>query len=314
MPPLGTGSVALHMQPGIRAIVGTRLGGRESYYTLMYNVETSTRNYEDWLYATGLPIATTKPQGQPIQAFDPLEGTYKRLIHETTAMGFEVTEEAWDDDQYAGNGSAIREAAGGLADSLAEKCELDSHRPFNTEGFTAGVGAPFQVLPAGDNEAFFSTAHAIVTGGQGIPQANRPSTNTDLNITSLRTCLTQFRRYRDDQNKRVPGINQPTALIVPPELEFVMKELLGSSNRPDTANLVENVTKGVVTGYVNPYLDDTDSWFVKASKHYAVFLWRWRPRLDSFDDRRSRVAVHVAYQRYSYGPITWMGYYGSNGA
>lgn len=305
--PLTTGSAAEHLQPGIREIIGTRLGGRESHYSRMYNVETTMRSYEDYLAATGLPVAVEKHEGENIQSFNPVEGDTARLTPKVYAIGFEITEEAYEDDLYTGRGSMIRAASEDLADAFAERTELEAHRPFNSEGFD---GSTFTVLP--DGSGFFATSHSPITGAMGITQANRPSINADLNITSYRTMLTAFRRYRDDQGKRVPGISKPAALEVPPELEWVMREL-ESVNRPDTANRVDNVSRGLTTGYVNPYLDDPDSWFGRAPKHSAYFLWRWRPRMDAYSERRSRVAVEVLYGRFSYGPIHWLGYYGSPG-
>jgi len=304
---INTGSVAEHLAPGIRDIIGTRLGGRESHYSRLYNVESTVRNYEDYLDGTGLPIAVTKPQGVDIQSYDPIEGSTKRLTPAVTAIGFEVTEEAWEDDLYANQGSVIREAANGLADSLAERVEIDAHRPFNAEGFDG----TFTVLP--DSSEFFNVTHVPITGGQGVSQGNEPSTNADLNVTSLRTCFTTFKRYKDDQNKRIPGFVRAVSLHVPPELEYVAEEILQRGNRPDTANLVKNVTGGAVSVHCDPYMDGTDDWFVRSANIRTYFLWRWRPRMDSFDDRRARVSIHVAYQRYSYAPVHWLGWYGSQG-
>lgn len=307
MPPLTTGSAANHLAPGIRGIVGTRLEGRETFYSQLYNVETSQRNYEDYLAATGLPIAVEKPQGVNIQSFDPIEGSTKRMTHVVYAIGFEVTEEAWDDDLYKGSGSMLREASEGLADSIAERTELEASRPFNTEGFDG----TFTVLP--DTLSIFNTAHTPIPGAQGITQANRPASNADLNVTSYRAALTASRRLRDDQGKRIPAAFRNVKLWVPPENEYTALEIVKSSNRPDTANKVENVSMNATSVGVCPYMDDTDSWFLQGNKTHNVFLWRWRPRMDSFDDRRARVAVHVAYVRFSYAFVHWLGWYGSPG-
>src|SRR6185436_13984940 len=139
MPPSTTAGFANHMAPGIRQIIGTNLGARKSYYSQLYNVETTVRNYEDYLAGTGLPIAVEKPQGVNIQSFDPIEGVTKRLSPKVYAIGMEVTEEAWDDDLYANKGSAIRDGANGLADSLAERVEIEAHRPWTAEGFVAAA-------------------------------------------------------------------------------------------------------------------------------------------------------------------------------
>lgn len=311
MPPSLTTGFANHMAPGIRQIIGTNLGGRNSYYSRIANVETTTRNYEDFLMGTGLPIAVEKPQGENIQAFDPIEGTTKRLTPKVYAIGMEVSEEAWDDDLYANKGSAIRDGANGLADSVAERVEIEAHRPFTVEGFN--TSAPwFPVLPSGTT-AFFSASHAPITGGQGVTQSNIQATNADLSVTSLRSALTVFRKYKNDQGLRIPGIAQPTMLMVSPDDEWNAMEILKSPERPDTANRVTNVTPSL-TLLVNPYLsDDADAWFLQAKKHYNFFLWRKRPVLDSFDDRRAHVAIHTILCRFSNAPVHWLGNFGSSG-
>ena len=311
-----TGQFAEHLAPGIREIVGTRLGGRESYYSQLLNVESSSRNWEEFLAGAGLPMAVEKPEGQDIQSFDPIEGLKKRVSHTVYGIGFEVSEEADMDDLYKGQGSALTEAANGLADSLAEVVEVQAHRMFNSEAFlTSAVPDFMRPLPdVVSTKSIYSTSHGPITGGEAPGQANRPSVDVDLTITSFRAALTAFKRYRNDRNLRIPSVCYPSRLVVPPELEWDAKEIIGSSNRPDTANLVENVTKGEVSIVCDPYCDDTDAWFLLAPKHWLTFLWRQRPKMDSFDDRRKRVAVFVGYQRFSQAAVHWLGTYASQGA
>lgn len=311
-----TGQFSEHLAPGLREIVGTRLGGRESFYTRLLKVESSERNYEDYLAGAGMPIAVEKPEGQAIQTFDPLEGNKKRINHTVYGLGLEISEEAFDDDLYKGQGSALTAAGNGLADSLAEVAEIQAHRMFNAEAFlTTGVPGFLQPLPdASSSISIYSTGHGPVAGGESGTQSNRPSTNVDLTVTSYRTGLTQFKRYKTDRNLRIPGVSFPNRLVVPPELEWDAKEIVGSSMRPDTANEVENVTRGMTEVIVDPYIDDTDAWFMLAPEHKLVFLWRKRPRMDSFDDRRTRSAIMLGYERFSLGAIHWLGTYGSPGA
>lgn len=311
MPPSLTTGFANHMAPGIRQIIGTNLGGRNSYYSMLNNVETTNRNYEDFLMGTGLPIAVEKAQGENIQAFDPIEGGTKRLTPKVYALAMEVSEEAWEDDLYANKGSAIRDGANGLADSLAERVEIEGHRPWTVEGFN--TSAPyFPVLPDGTT-AFFSATHTPISGSQGVSQSNIHSTNADLSVTSLRAALTTGRKYKNDQGLRIPSIAQFSKLIVSPDDEWNAMEIIKSPERPDTANRVMNVTPSL-TILCDPYLsDDADAWFLQSKKHYAYFLWRKRPVTDSFDDRRAHVAIHTILCRFSNAPVHWLGNFGSAG-
>src|SRR5512139_1214952 len=252
-----TQGFASHLAPGIREVVGTNLMGRESYYSRLLKVETSARNYEGWLAASGLPAAPEKPELQAIQSYDPLEGGTKRLSHTVYAIGFEVSEEAWEDDLYAGKGSALRDAATGLADSLAEVAEIQGARFFNSEAWATATVATFaRTLP--DNSStvgVYNTAHGVIAGGEAGTQSNRPSTDVDLTVTSYRAGLTQFRKWKNDRNMRIPGFTEPAMLVVAPDSEWDAREILQSANRPDTANNVENVTKGATGLTVHPYMD-----------------------------------------------------------
>lgn len=304
-----TSGFSNHLAPGFREIVGTQLGGRQSFYSQICNVETTKRNYEDYLAGTGVPVAVEKPQGVNISTFDPLEGSTKRFTPKVYAIGMEVSEEAWEDDLYAGSGSAIRDGASGLADSLAEVVEIQAHRPFTAEGFTS----TWTVLPDASN--FFATSHSPITGGIGPAQANRPATDVDLTVTTYRAALSSQKQIKNDQGLRVPGLIDFTKLIVAPQGIYDAEEIVRSSNRPDTMNRVENVTQNATSIIVDPYLsDDADAWFLQARKHYNMFLWRKRPVMDNFDDRRARVAVMVGLERFTNGPVHWYGNYGTTGA
>lgn len=311
-----TASFAEHLEPGLREIVGTNLEGRQSFYSQLMRVETSERNFEDYLYASGLPIAQLKAELAPIVSVDPIEGSTKRVSHNVYAMGFEVSEEAWEDDLYKGKGSALRDAANGLSDSLAEAVEIQAHRFFNAEGFLeAAVPSFLQTLPdAAATVSVFNSAHGPISGGEAGSQANRPSTDADLTVTSYRAGLTQFKNWKNDRNLRIPGFTEPQILLVPLDLEYEAKEIVQNPTRVDSANDIQNVTRGGVTVVVDPYLDDSDAWVLIGRKHWLIHLWRWRPRMDSFDDRRSRAAVMVAYERFSHIAVAWQGVYGTNGA
>lgn len=312
-----TTTMSQHLAPGFREIVGTNLGGRESVYSTLLNMKSTERNYEDILNASGLPMATEKPELQPIQRYDPLEGSTKRVNMTVYAIGCEFSEEVWEDDLYKGNGSAIRDAGSGLADSLAELVEIQAHRFFNSEAFlTSAVPAFLRPLP--DNVStislFSKVGHNPIAGGEAAAQTNQPTTDVDLTITSYRAGLVQFRRWRNDRNMRIPGFTSPQTLLVAPEGEYDAQEIVNSASRPDQSNPnVANVTKGKTAVKVSPYCDDTDAWFLLGAKHFLDFYWRWRPRMDSFDDRSSRAAVMVSYLRFGMIAKHWLGTYASSG-
>lgn len=307
MPSL-TGSFAEHLAPGLRAIIGTNLQERSAIYTTFVNVGSSTRNFEDHLAATGLPVASQKAQGEAITTEDPLEGAKKRVSWTVWGIGFEVSEEAWDDDLYTTKGSALRDAANSIADSLAERVEIEAHRPFNAEGFDS----TFTVLP--DNTTgFINTSHPAITGGEAAAQANRPATDVAFSLTSFRDAEIAVMKYTNDRGLRIPNFTKLKQLIIPPDLKHIAAEIMQSGMRPDTVNQVKNVTAGAVSINVTPYITVSTHWILQAQKHFFDFIWRWRPRFDSFDDRSRRIAKFIGYQRFDTRPIHWLGHFGSDG-
>lgn len=306
MPPSQSGGFSEHLRYGISAVIGTQLKSARSYYSAYYNMKSSDGNFEDVLAAAGLPIAPQKTETGAIQSLDPLEGDTKRVSFNEWAIGFEVTQVAWEDDRIKNNGSALRDAATGIADSLRERVEVEAHRPLNAEGFDG----TFTVLP--DGLSLFNTAHLPIVGGEAPAQSNR--NDVDLSVTSYRDAAIVFEKWFNDRGLRIPGYSTPEKIIVPPDLRYVSAEIFKSTDRPDTANRAVNVNREEVDINVTPYITDVDAWFLQGQRHFMDFYWRWRPRFDNFDDRRRRIAVFVGIERFQVFPWGWIGMHGSQGA
>ena len=148
--------------------------------------------------------------------------------------------------------------------------------------------------------SIYNTAHSAVAGGEVGTQSNRPATDTDLTTTSYRAALIQFRKWRTDRNMRIPGTSKPKRLVISEDLRYTADEILNNPTRVDSGNEVKNVTKGATSTHVTPYMDDPDMWIIDGEKHHKNFKWRWRPRMDAFDDRRKRVAIFLASRAGAY--------------
>ena len=306
MPPMNTGGFSEILAPGLMAIVGTRLKSKQSYYKQFYNTRTTKRNYEDVLAATGLPMASAKGEGDAIISEDALEGNTKRITPEEWGIGCEITQTAWEDDLYAGDGSPLRDAANGLADSLMERKEVEAHRIF-VDGFDSTA---VTVLP-NNTEAIFATSHVPIAGGEAAAQVNRE--DVDLSVASYRDAMIRFKKYVNDRGIRIPGYATPKKMIAGEDLSYIMQEIIGSTWRPDTSNRVENVSRGEVTPMNTPYITANDDWFLFADKHFNDYFARSGARFDNFDERRRRVAVFVAWERYKFQCYHWLGVHGSKG-
>lgn len=296
------GSFAEHIAPGLRAIVGTRIERWEMTYSRCTRVETTKRYYEDWLHAAGLPVAQSRDVGEGTPFYDPLEGSTKRLTPEGFSIGFEIYKELWDTDLYKGAGSALRDAAQGLADAMAERVEIEAADPFNS-GF-----ASYSTIDGGSY--LFASDHARLDGGTN--QSNVGS-GVALSYANILSALPKFRKWVSDRGYKLNY--QPNLLVIPPDLEYTVREMLESDTDPDNANFAANVIPGRIKYVINPWLTDTNAWFLIDTAHNPIItLWRERPTFDAYDDKNTRAAKFASHMWFTVSPVHWIGAYGDPGA
>jgi phage major head subunit gpT-like protein len=168
--------------------------------------------------------------------------------------------------------------------------------------------------PGGDGVALFSTAHPLVNGDTN---SNTPSTQADLNETSLEAAVIQIAAWTDERGLLIAA--KPKKLIVPPSLQFVSTRLLETELRVGTNNNDINAIKNngaIPEGYcVNHFLTDTNAWFLttdvpKGMKHFVR-----TPLANSMDgDFDTGNVRYKSRERYSFGWSDPLGMFGSPGA
>ena len=202
-----------------------------------------------------------------------------------------------------------------LARAMAHTKQVKAMVPFNN-GFT-------NAYQSGDGVNLFTADGDGVTGGDGHPlvsggkNSNRPATAVDLNETSLEAAVIQIAKWTDARGLLIAA--RPRKLIIPPDLQFVAKRVLGSELRPGTADNDINAVRvmGVVPeGHaVNHYLTDVDAWFLMTDvpngmKHFTRVAMETSMDGD-FDTGNVR---YKARERYSFGVSDPLGVWGSPGA
>ena len=156
--------------PGLNALFGLEYEKYEDEHTQVYEVENSERSFEEEVKLSGFGAAPVKQEGAAISYDTAQESFTARYNHETVAMGFSITEEAMEDNLYDSLSARYTKA---LARAMAYTKQTKAASLLNTG---------FDTFQSGDGVTLFNTAHPTVSGGN---QKNRPSTNSDLNETSL---------------------------------------------------------------------------------------------------------------------------------
>jgi len=289
--------------PGLNALFGLQYATYGEEHKEIYETEKSERSFEEETKLSGFSAAPVKNEGSAIAYDNAQEAFTARYNHETIALGFSITEEAVEDNLYD---SLSARYTKGLARAMAYTKQVKAASVLNN-GFSSSY-------TGGDGVALFSTAHPLVSGGTN---SNRPSTNADLNETSLENAVIQIAAWTDERGLLIAA--KPKKLIVPPALQFVATRLLETSLRVGTTDNDINALKNngsIPEGYtINHYLTDTNGWFLTTDvpnglKHFERMALSTSMDGD-FDTGNVR---YKARERYSFGWSDPLGVFGSPGS
>ena len=274
---------------------------KKTEYDTIFNVGNSDKQSEVDAYWSGFGAAPAKGEGTAA-TYDTIQnGPSTTYVNRTYALGYEITEEAIEDNLHSPQ--TFNKLPEALGNSCMETAEITSANTFNNGFSTNGY----------DGVPLFSTAHVNTDLSTW---ANRPSTDADLSVTSLTAALTAIENYTDER-----GLKNPTKgvlLVVPPDSWNVAAELLTSEYKPYTGNNERNaLMEKDLRYFLYHYLTDTDMFAVLAEKEYHHLKFFWRVKLGALrrgTDFDSTNLKHLARMRFSVGYTHARGTYGSRGA
>ena len=289
--------------PGLNALFGLEYARYGEEHKELYETETSERSFEEETKLSGFSAAPVKNEGSAIAYDNAQEAWTTRYNHETIALGFSITEEAIEDNLYD---SLSARYTKGLARAMAYTKQVKAAAVVNN-GFSAGY-------PGGDGVSLFSTAHPLINGGTN---ANTPSTQVDLNETSLEAAVIQIAAWTDERGLLIAA--KPKKLIVPPALMFVAKRLLDTELRVGTTDNDINAIKqmgAIPEGYtVNHFLTDSNGWYLTTDVPNGLKHFIRSPLSQSMDgDFDTGNVRYKSRERYSFGWSDPLGIWGSSGS
>tara|TARA_R110000737_G_scaffold34149_4_gene52492 strand:+ start:279 stop:1187 length:909 start_codon:yes stop_codon:yes gene_type:complete len=291
------------LEPGLNALFGMEYSRYENEHEEIFESENSDRAFEEEVLIAGFGNAPVKREGDGVEFDTAYEGFTARYTHETIALAFALTEEAVEDNLYDRLGARYTKA---LARSMAHTKQVKASNVLNNAFSSSYTG--------GDGLSLVNSAHTLAGGGT---YSNTPSTQVDLNETSLEDGLISISTLVDDRNLTLAL--QGMKLIVPPQLQFIADRLLETPGRVGTADNDINAMKNmgmIPEGYaVNHFLTDTDAWYLLTDcpdgmKHFVRTPISTNMEGD-FDTGNVRFK---ARERYSFGWSNPRGIYGSQGA
>jgi len=289
--------------PGLNALFGLEYKRYGEEHKELYETEKSERSFEEETKLSGFSAAPVKSEGAAIAYDNAQEAFTSRYSHETIALGFSITEEAIEDNLYDSLSARYTKA---LARAMAYTKQVKAASVLNNGFSSSYLG--------GDGVSLFSASHPLVSGGTN---ANTPTTQVDLNETSLESAVIQIAAWTDERGLLIAA--KPRKLIIPPALMFVATRLLETqlrvgTNNNDISAIVNNGS--VPEGYaVNHFLTDTNAWFLLTDVPNGLKHFERTPLQNSMDgDFDTGNVRYKARERYSFGWSDPLGVWGSSGS
>lgn len=292
------GAFSKLLAPGYRKIVFNKYKERPIEGKSLTNSNTSKRAYEEDFPIAGFSNLQRKVEGGPISYQDAIEGTPKRYVWSTYALGFRITQEMMEDDLYGIMGNKMSTALGRAARNNEE---VIRHAPYNNAFNTA-----FSGFVAGESLCGSHTAL------RGAVQANAPTTAVDFDLLALQAALEHFHSLEDESG--LPAVFIPKTVIHSIGDHWMVSQVLKSQYLPGgNQNDINQVAKEGLSPHLSHYLVDPDAWFVLCNEHDINYFDRRQLAFSNTDDFETGDAKFKCTRRNGSGWGDWRGIYGSPG-
>ena len=289
--------------PGVNSFYGEAYAEFPVEYTGLFDTFTSQKAFEEDVGLTGFGLAAIKSEGGATTYDDSQQGFINRFQHVAYSLGFIITEEMIEDDQYR---IPSQKKAASLAYSMRQTKEVVGANVYNRAFSSTYTG--------GDTKELCATDHPNVSGGSW---ANELATAADISEAALEQAIIDMGKWTDDRGLKIAVM--PQKLIIPVDMQFDVERILMSPLQAGNSNNDINALKstGRFPGgvFVNHYLTDADAWFIRTNVPEGMKYFE--RRADTFSEDNDFDTNNLKYKataRYSFGWTDPRGIYGSPGA
>lgn len=294
--PAVRGAFSQLLATGLFSVIYDDLEMHPEEYSQLYNVYPTTKAYEEDQLIAGLGTVPTKPEGEQIKNDQPIQGGTVRYTLGAFGLGFQVTREMWDDDQYG----VMKKVSGDFAGSIRQTIEVAA---------ISTLVNSFVSTKTIDGGTLIGS-HPLLGGGS---YSNASATNQAFSVTGLQEQILIFEKMVNERGLLRRAM--PENVMLPVDQQFKAQEILHSSYKPYTGTNEINSVQGRVTPMFNHYLTSTTAWWLlsRRQSHTFKFFWRTQPEFDSQDDFSTKGAAYSVFFRFGNGVTYWHGITGSPG-
>lgn len=296
-----TGSFAKALWPGVNAWYGKSYNDYKVEYTNLFDTHKSRKAWEEDVSVSSFGLAQQMGEGSAVSYDTEQQGFMTRYTHVEYGLGFMITKNMVEDDQYDVVGSR---KASGLGRSMRQTKETVLANVYN-RAFNGDYDG-------GDGTHLINSAHVNVAGGTW---SNIISTAADISEAALEQACIDISKWTDDRGLKIAV--RPQRIVVPTDLDFEVNKIMKTEYEVGTANNTVNIVRSRFPAgvFVSHFLTDVDAWFIKTDAPHGMKYFE--RRADSFDmdnDFDTSNAKFKATTRYSAGWSDPRGIYGSAGA
>lgn len=286
--------------PGVKKFWGDAYKDQPFMFSELFDQETSDKSYEETVELSGFGLAPVKSEAGSISYDTTVNGYTTRFTNAVYGLGFIITEEAAEDNQYKSKAERYAKA---LKRSMRHTKEWVHANHFNraTDSNYAG----------GDGKELIATDHPTANG----TQSNELATAADLSQSAIEDLLIMLRRATDTRGL-IMNL-QPVSLLTSPNDEFNAERILKSTLQSDNAENASNVLKGKFSKGARSwsFLTDTDAWFIETDSPDGTKTFNRREMSFEKDgDFETGNFKHKSTMRFVSGWDDWRRWYGSAGA
>ena len=217
------------LEPAVRMYFGEDYEDYSPTYKEIFSIKSTKRAWEEDTLITGFGAAKQLAEGGTVEYDELIEGwsAFYKIIK--FGLGFSITEEAMEDNQYF---------------SVAEKGtrELAAAHTRAEESFHADIfnNAFDSNYPGGDGVELCATTHPTL-GSDAPVLRNELSIAADLSEASLEQAVIDIGNFKNDRGRFIRA--RAMRLIIPDELQFVAERILKSTQRVGTPDNDINALK-----------------------------------------------------------------------
>lgn len=298
---INTGLWMKAMWPGVNKFFGQEYKEHPVEYTALFDTFKSRKAWEEDVGTSGFGLFQVKGQGVPISYDTNRQGFVSRYTMITYGLGFQITKETIEDDQYD---VAMEKGGRGLAFSIRQTKEVLGAQVYDRAFNSTYLG--------GDGLELLSLLHVNVTGGT---YANELAVAADISEASLEQAVIDLMKLKNDRQLNIAVL--PQSLIIPVDLWAEAEKILKTTQEVGTANNTVNVVRGKFSkgAVVNHYLTDPDAWFIRTNVRDGMkYFVRREDTFDMDDDFDTDNAKYKATYRCAFGWTDPRGLFGSPGA